>query len=167
MGRQKCVPCKEIEKNMDSLPKNPRVGIGVMVIKDGKVLVGKRKGSHAAGLYSFPGGHLDWGETWEACVLRELREECGKSFRVRIRSVSVQGAVFVTNDVMEQYGKHYITIFMIADWIEGEPVNAEPHKCEGWHWVNYDELVKLCDATECADWMPLDKITAMRRQIGL
>jgi 8-oxo-dGTP diphosphatase len=152
---------------MDSPQKNPRVGIGVMVIKDGKVLVGRRKGSHAAGLLSFPGGHLDWNETWEECLFRELREECGPNFKVRVRTFPVQNAVFVTNDVMKNYDKHYITIFMVADWVAGEPVNAEPHKCEGWNWVSYDQLAELYDAGDFADWMPLEKITAMRRQIGL
>lgn len=151
---------------MDS-PQEPRVGLGVMVIKNGKVLVGRRKGSHAAGLYSFPGGHLHWGETWEQCLFRELEEECGQAFKVRVRNFSVQGAVFVTNDVMPQYGKHYITVFMVADWVEGEPINAEPDKCEGWQWVDYNNLGKLCEGSGCAEWVPMDKITAMRRQIGL
>ncbi len=38
----------------------PKVGVGVMILKDGKVLLTKRKGSHGAGMYSFPGGHLEY-----------------------------------------------------------------------------------------------------------
>lgn len=42
----------------------PRIGIGVIILnKDGKILVGKRKGSHAQ-FYSIPGGHLEVGETF-------------------------------------------------------------------------------------------------------
>lgn len=145
-----------------------RVGTGLMVVKDGKVLVGRRKGAHAAGLVSFPGGHLDWNETWEDCVLRELREECGVNFRAKIRYYSDnRKEFFVTNDIMPQYGKHYITIFMVADWVEGEPVNMEPHKCEGWDWITYAELESLSQHGECANWIPMHHISAERHRIGI
>lgn len=145
-----------------------RVGIGLIVVKNGKVLVGKRKGSHAAGLVSFPGGHLDWNETWEECVLRELREECGDGIKVKIRYFSEnKKEFFVTNDIMPQYNKHYITIFMVADWIEGEPVNMEPHKCEGWDWSSYAELNDLAQHGQCANWIPMNLISAFDLEIGI
>lgn len=54
------------------------VGVGVMIFdKDGMILLGKRKGSHGAGEYSFPGGHLEYGESFEECAKREVMEECG------------------------------------------------------------------------------------------
>ena len=154
-------------------PQNPqnqnvRVGTGFIVVKKGKVLVGKRKGSHAAGLYSFPGGHLDWNETWEACLLRELEEECGTGIIVRIRHFGQhRKEFFVTNDIMPQYGKHYITIFMVADWIEGEPENMEPEKCEGWDWISFDQLSLAAASGDCANWIPMEHITAFRDAIGI
>lgn len=36
-----------------------KVGVAVMILKDGKVLLSKRRGSHGEGEYSFPGGHLE------------------------------------------------------------------------------------------------------------
>ena len=145
-----------------------RVGTGLIVVKNEKVLVGRRKGSHAAGLYSFPGGHLDWNETWEDCVLRELREECGPNIKVNIRYYGQKRKEhFVTNDIMPQYGKHYITIFMVADWIEGEPENMEPDKCEGWEWISYDQLASFSQHGECANWIPMDFIEAFRHVIGI
>ena len=153
---------------MESSQNIVRVGTGVMVIRDRKVLLGKRKGSHAAGLYSFPGGHLDFGETWRGCVLRELEEECGEQMKVLVRPYSaLQPAFFITNDIMPQYGKHYITIFMVADWVSGEPVNMEPHKCEGWEWVTFEELAQLADKEECANWIPMKHIIFHREQIGI
>jgi 8-oxo-dGTP diphosphatase len=144
------------------------VGIGLIVVKNGKVLVGKRKGSHAAGLYSFPGGHLDWNETWEECARRELAEECGDNIRVAIRYFSEnRKEFFVTNDIMPQYGKHYITIFMVADWFTGEAENMEPEKCEGWDWVSYEELAGLSQHGECADWIPMRFISEYKHKIGL
>ena len=48
----------------DKDKKYPRVGIGVMIQnEEGEILLGLRKGSHGAGEWSFPGGHLEMGET--------------------------------------------------------------------------------------------------------
>ncbi|MCA9327773.1 NUDIX domain-containing protein, partial [Candidatus Saccharibacteria bacterium] len=43
----------------------PQVGIGVFIIKDGQILLGRRKGSHGKGEYALPGGHLENGESFE------------------------------------------------------------------------------------------------------
>jgi ADP-ribose pyrophosphatase YjhB (NUDIX family) len=57
----------------------PKVGLGVLIFKEGKVLLGKRK--HADGLgdgeYAGTGGHLEYMESIEACAKRETLEECG------------------------------------------------------------------------------------------
>ena len=55
----------------------PKVGIGVLVIKDGKILVGKRKGAHGEGQYAWPGGHMEYMESFEQCAKREVMEETG------------------------------------------------------------------------------------------
>lgn len=56
---------------------HPKVGIGVMIFRDGEILLGKRKGSHGDGEYAFPGGHLEYMESFSDCARREVREECG------------------------------------------------------------------------------------------
>ncbi|HEY4060167.1 MAG TPA: NUDIX domain-containing protein, partial [Kofleriaceae bacterium] len=55
----------------------PRVGIGVLVMKDGKLLLGKRRGSHGEGEYASPGGHLEHLERVADCAAREVAEETG------------------------------------------------------------------------------------------
>ena len=141
-----------------------QVGISVIVVKDKTVLVGRRKGSHAAGLLSFPGGHLDFGEDWKACAYREIREECGAGLEVVIRHFDQhQIAFFTTNDVMPECGKHYVTIFLVADWVSGEPVNAEPEKCEGWAWASLAELKK----ERVAGWIPLKLLESAKYRIGI
>lgn len=113
--------------------KRPKVGVAAIVYRNGKVLIGKRRGAHGAGLWGFPGGHLEWGESFEDCVAREATEETG---------MTVKNSKFVsaTNDVMPADDKHYITVFMRVDEFVGEPRILEPEKCEEWRWVDWDEL---------------------------
>ena len=111
----------------------PKVGIGVMVIKNNKILLGKRKNSHGDGSWSFPGGHLEFGETWEDCAKRETAEET----EIKIKNVRFATA---TNDIFETEEKHYITLFMLADYDSGEVKIMEPEKCEQWDWFDWKDL---------------------------
>lgn len=111
----------------------PKVGIGVIVVKDGKILLGKRKNSHGDGAWSFPGGHLEFGESWEECAKRETTEETG----INIKNIRFGT---VTNDIFQTEEKHYITIFMLSDYDFGEVQIMEPEKCEKWDWFSWDQL---------------------------
>ena len=52
---------------MSDPPKRwPRVGVGVLIVRGGKVLIGRRRGSHGAGQYALPGGKLEWRESSKA-----------------------------------------------------------------------------------------------------
>lgn len=108
------------------------VGVGVLVVRDGRVLLGRRRGAHGAGTWSPPGGKLEWGETFEQAAQRELQEEAGLDL-----GPTTPGPT--TNDVFDE-GDHYVTVFVIARETRGEPVNAEPHKCEDWQWFAWSEL---------------------------
>jgi 8-oxo-dGTP diphosphatase len=108
-----------------------RVGLGVLIVEDGRVLMLKRKGSHGEGTWSLPGGHLEMGESFSDCARREMMEELG----VEIEPSSV---VSVSNDIM--YGKHYITIGVKATVLSGEIVNKEPHKCDEIQWFPLGSL---------------------------
>ncbi|MCL2740056.1 MAG: NUDIX hydrolase [Oscillospiraceae bacterium] len=112
---------------------NVRVGVGVCAIRDGKFLIGKRLGSHGENTYAFPGGHLEFGESWEETAIRETFEETG----LHVENPRFMG---ITNDVFEKENKHYITIFIAVDSFEGVPEVMEPNKCEGWYWVDIEEL---------------------------
>ena len=120
---------------MSEQQKRPGVGVAVIVKRDGKVLLGKRNGSHGDGCWQFPGGHLEFGETIEDCARRELQEETG----LQAHSFSVDKSTF-TNDVFVSDGKHYITLYAIADKVAGEPEVLEPDKCLCWDWFSWDEL---------------------------
>lgn len=113
-------------------PLKPKVGIGVLIFKDGKLLMGKRSGAHGAGEYCGPGGHLEHMESFEECAKRETQEETGLEIE-NIRFLCVI-------NVMAYAPKHYVNIGMIADWKSGEPQVLEPEKCEGWDWYDIDNL---------------------------
>ncbi|KIW19260.1 hypothetical protein PV08_03554 [Exophiala spinifera] len=144
----------------------PRVGVGVFIIhptipkptskpspgssdetRAWKFLMGQRLGSHGSGTYALPGGHLEFGETFEECAAREVLEETG----LRVHDVKFLTA---TNNVMgeDEGGKHYITVFMTARVTmdpgdsaaanvgeDGLPIARlmEPEKCAGWEWVSW------------------------------
>lgn len=111
----------------------PMVGVAVFIIKDDSILLGKRKNAHGAGTWATPGGHLEYGESLEECALREVQEETGLVIR------NVRPATF-TNDIFLNEHKHYITLYMIADYNEGTPQILEPEKCEEWRWFTREQL---------------------------
>lgn len=59
------------------MSERPKVGVGVIVVKNGEILLGKRKGMHGKDSWCFPGGHLEYGESWKECAIREIKEETG------------------------------------------------------------------------------------------
>jgi 8-oxo-dGTP diphosphatase len=110
----------------------PKVGIGVMIVKDGKVLLGKRKGAHGEGEYAWPGGHMEYMESFEDCAKRETMEETG---------MHIHNVRFLRLMNLKQYApKHYVDVGLVADWESGEPQIMEPEKIEGWDWYDIDEL---------------------------
>lgn len=118
---------------MKSDQKRPYIGVAVIVVRQGRVLLGKRINAHGAGTWQFPGGHLEYGESIEACARRELMEETGLSIE------TLHLGPF-TNDFFETEKEHYVTLFVIADRTTGDPVVREPEKCERWDWFPWAQL---------------------------
>lgn len=119
---------------LSDVPQNVRVGVGVLIMRGNKILMGKRKGSHGAGTYSIPGGHLEFGETIATCAKRETFEETG----IVIHDPVMQAGF--TNDIFKEEGKHYATLWVLSRFNEGEPQTMEPEKCEGWDWYDIEHM---------------------------
>ncbi|MFA7244734.1 MAG: DUF1653 domain-containing protein [Candidatus Magasanikbacteria bacterium] len=111
----------------------PKVGIGVIIMKDNKVLIGKRISKLGTNTHSFPGGHLEFGESWEECAKRETKEETD----IEINNIRFFAT---TNDIMEKDNQHYITIFLLANYLSGQEKVKEPNKWLEWSWLTWEEL---------------------------
>lgn len=111
----------------------PGVGVAVFIWRDGKFLIYQRAGSHGANTWSVPGGHLEYGESFADCAAREAIEEVG----LKIKDCRF---LAITNDVFENDNKHYVSIWLEADWAEGEPITTEPEKVLNMHWTTFKNL---------------------------
>lgn len=111
----------------------PAIGVAVVVIKAGKVLLGRRKGPHGSGFWSFPGGHLEFNETIEDCARREVLEETG----IRLRNIRYGP---FTNNIFADERKHSVTLFVVAEYAGGMEQAREPDKGECWGWHRWEEL---------------------------
>ena len=109
----------------------PGVGVGVIVEREGKLLL-VRRSAHGAGSWSTPGGYLDHGEAPEDTAIRETREETG----VELGSARFLG---VTNDVHPD-GKHNVTLWFAGQEPVGEPVVMAPEELDAVGWFPRDAL---------------------------
>ena len=113
----------------------PKVGLGVVIVNcDGKILIGKRKGSHAP-YYSIPGGHLELGETFEEGAIREIKEETDLDI--------IDPKVIAVTNNLETYrneGLHHISIVLFVNDFSGALKNMEVEKCDGWLWADPEKL---------------------------
>ena len=98
-------------------PDNPRVGVGAVVLREGRILLVRRGAPPAEGLWAIPGGGLKLGETLREGAEREIFEETGVAIRA--------GEPVFTCDVCERDAEgrirfHYVIVDLAADYIGGE-----------------------------------------------
>ena len=119
----------------------PLVGIAIIAVSPGiaseRVLVSERLSGHGKGSFQLPGGHLEFGESFEECARRELLEETN----LRCSSLKL---IYVTNNVFaEEDGgpKHYVTLFLRGDIDDPRDLRClEPEKNSPWQWIDWNEL---------------------------
>ncbi len=113
----------------------PRVGVGIIVIKDNtQILLHQRKKKFGNGYWGSGGGHLEQSESLLDGAMRELREEMGEE--IQITSPRFIGVCNFTDIPPE----HYVDVSFVADWISGEAINTVPDKNTAWQWFELDEL---------------------------
>lgn len=126
---------------MEDVNKKPGVGVGVMILRDNKVLLGKRHGDaqkadselHGEGSWTMPGGKLRFQEELEDAAIREVFEETGIN-------VDKQGLkiISVTNDKVKD--AHFVTIGFLCENFKGEPKIMERDEIIEWKWFDLNDL---------------------------
>ena len=117
------------------------VGFGVMMLRDGKILLGKRNGDpakadselHGENSWTMPGGKLEFGESFEDGARREVKEETGMD-------LGTANVICVNNDKVED--AHFITIGLFSEDFSGEPKVMEPDEITEWGWFSLDDPPK-------------------------
>lgn len=123
-------------------PGNPRVGVGAVILHEGRVLLVKRGGQPSAGKWSLPGGLVNLGETTVEAVRREVAEECALTIRV----VGVAGVVDrVVRDADGRVRYHYVLVDYLAYPESG--VAAAGSDAADVRWVEVERVEEL-DITE-------------------
>jgi 8-oxo-dGTP diphosphatase len=109
------------------------VGVGVLVLRGERVLLGRRRSGHDTDTWQPPGGHLEFGESVEQCAQREVQEEAA----IEIDDMRLGP---YTNDLFVADDRHYISLFVIARHVGGQPRAVEPDKTADWDWFEWDSL---------------------------
>lgn len=118
-----------------------------LIFRSGQLLITQRHaGDHLGGLWEFPGGKREPGETFEQCLTRELREELGAEVSV--------GELF--ERVTHAYGEKTVHLkFFICQLATGEPQALD---CAALKWVRREELA--AHAFPAADAQLLSRLAA-------
>jgi 8-oxo-dGTP diphosphatase len=116
-------------------PDQPVVGIGAVIVGEGKIVLIKRGNEPSKGKWSIPGGHVELGENLEAAVIRETKEEtCLDVDNPRLIDV-------VDNVDLDEQGKvkyHYVIIDYLVHIKSGNVVAASD--AAELRWVPFDEM---------------------------
>ncbi len=124
-------------------PKKKKIGagFGVMLLHDGKVLLGRRHSDpekadselHGEGTWTMPGGKLEFGESFEDGAVRELFEETG--IKATFNNIKV---ISLSNDRVPD--AHFVTVGTLCTEFENEPKVMEPDEITEWKWFDLNAL---------------------------
>lgn len=116
-------------------PTHPRIAVSAAIFRDGKVLLTRRARSPAKGLYSLPGGRVEFGESLHQALSREVNEETG----LEIEIVSLAGWREVLPGAPG--AGHYLIMSFAARWVAKEPVLND--ELDDYRWIDPDALSSL------------------------
>jgi 8-oxo-dGTP diphosphatase len=121
--------------------KKPGIGVGVMMLKDNKILLGKRSGDpekadselHGESSWTMPGGKVHFGETLKETAYREVLEETG----ININQENLK-LISLSDDIIED--AHFVTVGFLYENPAGEAKVTEPDEIVEWQWFALDDL---------------------------
>jgi len=108
-------------------PRHPQLAVSAAIFRDGRVLLVRRARSPAKGFYSLPGGRVEYGETLQTAVKREIAEETGLS-------IDIAGLAGWREAVPNPaHAGHYVILSFAARWIAGEPTLND--ELDDFRWI--------------------------------
>ena len=137
--------------------RQPGVGCGAAIVRDGKLLLIQRRRPPEAGHWNLPGGKAEFLERLEDAVIREIREEIGVAVVIKDFLCLVQ--------MLGVDGQHWVSPVYRASLLGGEPCLCEPDKISAVAWFDLDRLpAPLAQAaSEAATALKLTKKPASLR----
>ncbi|KJZ19224.1 NUDIX hydrolase [Loktanella sp. S4079] len=124
----------------------PRLAAIAVVVRAGQVLLARRKNEPDAGLWGFPGGHVDFGETALDAAARELREET---------SVIAEPQKYLTNiDVITRNAEGQITYHFLLAAVLCEYRSGTPHPSDDVseaRWFDFSAIQNLPTSANVAE----------------
>ena len=126
---------------MSEEKKRVGAGFGVILEKDGKILLGKRhpdpdkadSAFRSAGEWSLPGGKLEWGESFEDGAIREVKEETG---------ITIKDPQVISVHNCKNQHAHFMTVGLLTHEWSGEAKVMEPDEMTEWKWFDAHTLPK-------------------------
>jgi 8-oxo-dGTP diphosphatase len=112
------------------------VGVGAIIIdKEGRLFLAKRgpKAKNEHGLWEFPGGSVEFGETLAQALQREIHEEYGIE-------ISVGKLVDVVDHILPQENQHWVSPTYLCKIASGQPSILEPEKCTEIGWFHITQV---------------------------
>jgi ADP-ribose pyrophosphatase len=114
------------------------VGVGAIIVDNrGRLFLARRgiKAKNERGLWEFPGGSVEFGETMAEALRREMREEFGIE-------ITVGELLDVVDHILKEEGQHWVSPTYLCTITSGEPHIMEPEKCAEIGWFRPDEVPK-------------------------
>ena len=114
------------------------VGVGAIIVDNrGRLFLARRgiKAKNESGLWEFPGGSVEFGETMAEALRREMREEFGIE-------ITVGELLDVVDHILKEEGQHWVSPTFLCTITSGEPSIMEPEKCAEIGWFRPDEVPK-------------------------
>ena len=114
-----------------------KVGVTVIIVRDGKVLLGLRGDGceTAKNKWAYPGGRMDYGEDPFSTIIREIKEET----TMKVQKDKLEFLTWM-NEFFPKDGKHYVSLVFLVKDAQGEPKITELDKCKEWKWFDPDNI---------------------------
>lgn len=115
------------------------VGVGAAIMNtQGEILLALRsqQAKNERGKWEIPGGAVEFGETLEQAIQREVREELGVD-------ITVGELLEVCSHIIPEEKQHWVSPTYLCTITSGDPVNQEPAKCDRIGWFSLSKALEL------------------------